>query len=71
MVFLDKWLSPACGHANTDDSGRKAAQFLPPRGLMIIGTDTDVGKTRVAALLIRQLVEQGYKLAPTNLRERR
>ena len=62
MVFLDKWLSQCCGHANTDDSGRKAADAHPERGLTILGTDTDVGKTYVAGLLIRQLVERGERV---------
>ena len=62
MVFLDKWLSQSCGHANTDDSGRKAADAAPERGLTILGTDTDVGKTYVAGLLIRQLVERGQRV---------
>lgn len=62
MYFLDKWLVDTCGHANTDDSGRKAADLWPARGLTILGTDTDVGKTRVAQLLIRQLVERGQRV---------
>lgn len=62
MIFLDKWLSQCCGHANTDDSGRKAADAPPERGLTILGTDTDVGKTYVAGLLIRQLVERGQRV---------
>lgn len=62
MVFLDKWLSQCCGHANTDDSGRKTPDAPPERGLTILGTDTDVGKTYVAQLLIRQLVQRGLRV---------
>lgn len=62
MYFLDKWLADFCGHANTDDSGRKTAGLRPAHGLTILGTDTDVGKTHVAQLLIRQLVQRGQRV---------
>ncbi len=62
MYFLDKWLVEFCGHANTDDSGRKAADAWPLRGLTILGTDTEVGKTRVAQMVIRHLVERGQRV---------
>ncbi len=61
MDFLDSWLRDSCGHANTLERGRKAADFVPQHGLMILGTDTEVGKTQVAQLLLRQLVERGYR----------
>ena len=35
----------------------------PPRGLFIAGTDTEVGKTVVAELLIRALVAAGFRVA--------
>lgn len=62
MYFLDKWIVECCGHANTVDSGRKAAVARPACGLTILGTDTDVGKTHVAQLLIRQLVARGKRV---------
>ena len=62
MYFLDKWLLETCGHANTDERGRKAVVAAPEHGLTILGTDTEVGKTRVAELLIRQLVERGQRV---------
>jgi dethiobiotin synthetase len=34
----------------------------PPRGLFITGTDTDVGKTHVAAMIARALVEAGHRV---------
>ena len=35
---------------------------IPPSGVFITGTDTDVGKTYVAALLARKLTAQGMKV---------
>jgi dethiobiotin synthetase len=37
---------------------------LPRRGLFVVGTDTDVGKTEVAAAIIRGLVAAGRRVAP-------
>src|SRR5262245_41846826 len=34
----------------------------PPPGLFITGTDTDVGKTYVAAMIARSLVAAGYNV---------
>ena len=34
----------------------------PPRGLFITGTDTEVGKTYVATLIVRSLVRQGHRV---------
>lgn len=34
----------------------------PPRGLFITGTDTEVGKTYVAALIARSLVQAGHRV---------
>ena len=34
----------------------------PARGLFITGTDTDVGKTRVAAMIARALVDAGHRV---------
>ena len=34
----------------------------PHRGLFIVGTDTDVGKTYVGSLIARKLVRQGIKV---------
>ncbi len=34
----------------------------PPRGLFVTGTDTDVGKTYVAAIIARALVAQGRRV---------
>jgi dethiobiotin synthetase len=34
----------------------------PPAGLFVTGTDTDVGKTYVAALIARSLVEAGHRV---------
>ncbi|MCG8584529.1 MAG: AAA family ATPase, partial [Pirellulales bacterium] len=34
----------------------------PKRGLFITGTDTDVGKTYVAAMIARALVEDGLRV---------
>ncbi len=57
MNFLDEWLAQTEGHANNLDR-----QGNPARGLFLIGTDTDVGKTYVAQLLIRQLAERGLRV---------
>jgi dethiobiotin synthetase len=35
---------------------------MPPRGLFITGTDTDVGKTRVAVAIIAALARQGLRV---------
>jgi dethiobiotin synthetase len=34
----------------------------PPRGLFITGTDTEVGKTYVASLIVKELVESGHRV---------
>jgi len=34
----------------------------PPHGLFITGTDTEVGKTYVAALIVKQLVAAGHRV---------
>ncbi|MFM7738191.1 MAG: ATP-dependent dethiobiotin synthetase BioD, partial [Planctomycetota bacterium] len=34
----------------------------PTRGLFITGTDTDVGKTFVGAIIVRSLTRQGYRV---------
>ena len=34
----------------------------PARGLFITGTDTEVGKTRVTAMIARSLVAAGYRV---------
>ena len=34
----------------------------PPIGLFVTGTDTEVGKTYVASLIVRQLVENGHRV---------
>lgn len=36
---------------------------LPQRGLFVVGTDTDVGKTAVAAAILRGLVAEGRRAA--------
>jgi dethiobiotin synthetase len=36
---------------------------MTPRGLFITGTDTGVGKTLIAAALVRSLVAQGHRVA--------
>lgn len=47
-------MNRADGHANNLDS-----QSNPTRGIFVIGTDTDVGKTYASCLLIRQLERRG------------
>jgi len=37
---------------------------LPRRGLFVVGTDTDVGKTAVAVAILRGLVAAGRRVAP-------
>lgn len=34
----------------------------PPLGLFVTGTDTEVGKTYVAALIVKQLAESGFRV---------
>lgn len=34
----------------------------PPLGLFVTGTDTEVGKTYVAAIIVKQLVEAGHRV---------
>ena len=36
---------------------------LPRRGLFVVGTDTDVGKTAVAVAILRGLVAAGRRVA--------
>ncbi len=36
---------------------------LPPRGFFVTGTDTGVGKTRVAVALIQELIQRGLRVA--------
>lgn len=35
---------------------------MPTRGLFVTGTDTDVGKTFVGAIIVRSLTRQGYRV---------
>ena len=57
MNFLDEWMNRTDGHANKPEN-----QGNPARGLFVIGTDTDVGKTYVACLLVRQLARRGLRV---------
>jgi dethiobiotin synthetase len=54
MNFLDEWVNRTDGHANKPEN-----QGNPARGIFVIGTDTDVGKTYASCLLIRQLAQRG------------
>lgn len=53
MRFLNSWFEQTFGHANS-----LRHQGNPARGLFVLGTDTDVGKTYVSCLLVRYLREQ-------------
>lgn len=56
MRFLDEWIAKTVGHANSPENPGN-----PARGIFVIGTDTEVGKSYVAALLIRHLVAKGQR----------
>ena len=47
---------------NAKDS-QQAKGFQYAKGLFITGTDTEIGKTVVSSLLVRQLVNSGFKTA--------
>ena len=57
MNFLDEWVNIADGHANS-----LKKQDNPARGIFVVGTDTEVGKTYVSCLLIQQLVRCGMRV---------
>ena len=57
MRFLDEWIGRTDGHANKPEN-----QGNPARGIFVIGTDTDVGKTYVACLLVRHLAARGIRV---------
>lgn len=44
--------------------GRSMVQNCPDQGLFITGTDTDVGKTFVGAVIVRSLTRKGYRVGP-------
>ncbi len=59
MKFLDDWLAETDGHANSYPGWDKTAAPSAMRGLFVMGTDTDVGKSYVSDLVIRHLVSRG------------
>ena len=57
MRFLDEWVKRTVGHANKPDNHGN-----PARGIFVVGTDTDVGKTYVSCLLVRHLAARGMRV---------
>ncbi|MGN6133892.1 MAG: dethiobiotin synthase [Aureliella sp.] len=57
MNFLDGWMNRAVGHANKPENPGN-----PARGIFVIGTDTEVGKTYVSCVLIRHLARRGLRV---------
>lgn len=43
-------------------ANRLKSESKPPRGLFVIGTDTEIGKTYVSCLLVRHLVKLGHRV---------
>jgi dethiobiotin synthetase len=49
-------------NAAPQDSAMERLSPFPARGLFVTGTDTDVGKTFVTAMIARKLVEEGQRV---------
>lgn len=47
---------------NNQSAEAAERQRWPARGLFVTGTDTDVGKTFVGAIIVRSLTRQGYRV---------